>query len=190
MKARVTKDTITPALKNLSRVLRDKSNVYFVGTAAKSIITNRTLLGTSPSGATFPAYSQKEYRAPIDNRPPGYPKPKGGRKKSLKGKRDLKAMVFKSYAAYKAGIGRGSKPQLSVSNKMLMDIQVAASGRTATLFWADRLSAAKAHGHHHGGRPFFDINERDPRELNTMMKALVRRMRKLAAVRSATVKRR
>lgn len=158
---RIVKDEIGPTLKALQVGLESTANVLAVANAARMVIINRTLhekldLNRQP----FAAYGTKRYYAPVDKRPPGYPAPSGGRTTALKGGRKLKTVAYdEGYGDYKAGLGLGSAPQLSVSNRMLSDIQArVASAKSAVLFFGSRLSAAKAHGHHTGKRPFFGIH--------------------------------
>jgi len=123
----------------------------------KAIITNRTLQGLDANDAPFTPYSDKPYWAPTEKRPPGYPSPSGG-EPTPKGR-----SYSAGYGQYKAGIGRPSSPQLSVSNEMLGNIAIATQGSAmAILFFPDREQAAKAHGHEFGTvvpkRSFFDLS--------------------------------
>jgi hypothetical protein len=174
---RIVKDEITPALKALQFGMRSSANVLAVANAARMVIVNRTLHEKlDVNRQPFTPYGTKRYYAPIEKRPPGYPIPSGGRtvaeshymhkttaygsSSTLRGGRKLKTMAFDDgYGEYKAGIGRGSTPQLSVSNRMLSDIQARVlTLKSAVLFFGNRLSAAKAHGHHFGKRPFFGLH--------------------------------
>jgi hypothetical protein len=144
-----------------------------IGGVASSIIQTRTLLGRDVRGSAFSPYSTKAFSAPITNRPPGYPAPRGG-KRSKSGK----TMRFRwGWRQYKDSLGRGVTPNLSLSNQMLSDIQVKATENTSTLYFGSAESAAKAHGHHFGTgylpeRPFFGIGE-DVREKEALEKELV-----------------
>ena len=142
-----------------------------IGNLAKALITQRTLSGRDVRGAGFKAYSTKPFYAPIQRRAPGYPAPQGGI--ATKGG---KTMFFPGgYRQYKSSMGRGPTPQLSVSNKMLTDIQVRAEEDRAILYFASARSAAIAHGHHFGTvvpkREFFDIG-RGPREVEQLEEEL------------------
>lgn len=169
--AGVIKDDITPALNNLLKDMQGPRNILLVANSAKALMVNRTLSGESLSGSSFASYSDREYYAPIDNRQPGYPTPKGGRKTK-------KGMVFnQGYSQYKTGIGRPATPQLSVSGRMLGDIQVNVLNKNrAIIFFGSQLSAKKAHGHHYGKYPFFGIQAE---EQTDVMKALEARLLKL-----------
>jgi len=141
-----------------------RSLVTRVGGAAVSVIRQRTLAGVDMNGKPFAPYSRKPIYVSIEQRPAGYPKPRGGRAGN---KRDRKAksrtrFYSDGYGQYKAGIGRGSKPQLSVSNRMLGAISISTpSSTTAALFFSSREEAAKAHGHQFGTtttkREFFGL---------------------------------
>lgn len=131
----------------------------------RTVIQTRTLKGIGSGGKAFAPYSTKPYYAPIDRRPPGYKKPTGGRTTSLRTGKPMKSAYFEGgYGQYHAAQGFGSKVTLSNSNKMLASIQIAASSPVvATLFFAGREEAAKAHGHEFGTtttkRPFFDLSD-------------------------------
>ena len=84
------------------------------------------------------------------------------------------------YGDYKAKQGFGSKPQLSVSNQMLGDIQISVLGeRRAELFFGSRLSAAKAHGHDQGKYPFFGVR---PEEAENLHLSIARYLKAMKAV--------
>ena len=154
--------------------------VFILARKGKALIQTRTTLGLDSSGKPFTAYSTKKYYAPKERRPPGYPKPSGGRDTREGSGKDMKTMVFDTgYAGYKSGIGRGSKPQLNVSGKMLGAISIAeVSPKVAVLYFAGREEAAKAHGHHFGTvvpkRPFFDLDSfKNRKEMNDELLRLV-----------------
>ena len=126
----------------------------------RTVIITRTQKGEGPGGTPFAKYSTRTYYAPIDRRHPGYPKPSGGT--ATRGGKTVK--YAGGYAEYKRGIGRGARPDLTVSGSMLGAIQIANAGPTvAFLFFASALEAAKAHGHQFGTtvpkRPFFDLSD-------------------------------
>lgn len=130
-----------------------------LGGLGKTLITQRTSAGIGAGGKPFTPYKAGPYTAPVDKRPPGYPKPSGG-EPSKSGK----TVKYGSYADYKAAIGRGATPQLSVSGQMLAAIQVGTLGPNhAFLFFSSREEAAKAHGHEFGTtttqRSFFDLSD-------------------------------
>ena len=133
--------------------------------SARSLIITRTQRGLGADNKPFTPYSKKPYYAPIDRRPPGYPKPTGGRSKSLRTGKAMKSVFYSDgYGGYKSGIGRGTKVTLTVSGQMLGAIQIATvSAEDAHLFFAGREQAAKAHGHEEGTvvpkRPFFDVSD-------------------------------
>lgn len=142
-----------------------------LGGVAQSIIVTRTQLGRDQSGAAFRGYSTRLMYAGMSRRPPGYPAPKGG---TLS--RTGRSMRFPGgYRQYKAGLGRGTTPQLSVSGKMLADIQVKAEDDRAILYFGTARSAAIAHGHHFGTvvprREFFGIGKQ-PKELDQLEREL------------------
>ncbi|MBU8914213.1 MAG: hypothetical protein KOO61_09335 [Spirochaetales bacterium] len=175
---RITKDEITPALRNVKKFLQNP-NMMDVGNAAKGVIVIRTGRGESLNGGTFPAYSTEPYYASIERRAPGYPAPAGGRSTALRGGRKLKGHIYEGgYGEYKSAMGFGDKPQLSVSQSMLTDIQVAVLGPTrAILFFGDRLSANKAYGLHHGKFPFFGLQESERDDLLNTLLGNLRRLR-------------
>lgn len=169
----IKKNEINKALKALSTGLQSPGNLLAVGNTARAVIMNRTVNEKlSSDRQPFRAYSKKRYYAPVDKRPAGYPKPGGGRTKALRGGRKLKTVAFDTgYGQYKAGLGLGDAPQLSVSNRMLSSIQAVVKGKKRViLFFGDRLSAAKAHGHDRGTRPFFNIHESEKANLYEALK--------------------
>ena len=181
MTARITKDEITPALKKLIGSMDGKRNIQLVANSVKAVITNRTLLGQSLSGGSFKPYSTKTYYAPIERRSPGTPAPTGGRNTHKKTGKKLKSMIYHSYATYKAAMGFGATPQLSLTNKMLMAMQVSViSARKAIIFFAGALQNAKAHGLHHGKFPFFGIRTD---EQKNPMAVLVNQLVKIKGMR-------
>lgn len=158
---RVKKDEITPTLKTLTAALSNKKRVLAVCNQAKRVIINRTSIEKlSANRQAFPAYSTKRYYAPVEKRPAGYPAPSGGRTKRVDTGRKLKTVAYDDgYGQYKAAMGFGSAPQLSVSNRMLSDIQVnIQTAWRGVLFFGSRLSAAKASGLHKGKFPFFNLH--------------------------------
>jgi hypothetical protein len=174
---KIARNEITPALRALQFGLESPANIVAVANAAKMVIINRTLHEKlSLDRQPFRPYSTDVYYAPVDKRPPGYPKPSGGRTQreshythkttsygslsTLRGGKKLKTVAYDGgYGEYKAALGLGSAPQLSVSNRMLSDIQVRfTTARSALLFFGNRLSAAKAHGLHFGKFPFFGLH--------------------------------
>jgi hypothetical protein len=179
---RITNDTITPALGRLTAALKDVRMIFGVAADARTAIVSRTLSGISLSGSMFPGYaSGGTFYAPVKNRPPGYPSPKGGRTKALRGGRKLKTHAYGGgYGEYKAAQGLGGSPQLSVSNEMLGDIQIQVLGpRRAELFFGDRLSAVKAHRHHFGKFPFFGVT---PSEQENLPAAILENLRRQGAI--------
>lgn len=162
----------------------DPRPVFNLAGAARSHIIARTSRGEGPGGRPFPSYKPGIYYAPIAKRPVGYPKPSGGRRKTLKTGRAMKTVAYaEGYAGYKAGIGRGKTPQLSVSGKMLGAIQIAQISATeAHLFFAGREEAAKAHGHEFGTtvpkRVFFDLS--DIESETELRRLLVKNIRDMA----------
>ena len=176
----IRRDEITPALREAAGFLRSP-NMMDVGNTAKAIIVSRTQSGESLEGGAFPGYSTERYYAPVKKRPPGYPAPSGGRRTALRGGRKLRSVVYDGgYCQYKAAMGFGSEPQLSVSHSMLSDIQVTVVGPTRVmLFFGDRLSANKAHQLHHGKYPFFGLQQAERVDLYG---ELARRMRALRGV--------
>lgn len=154
---------------------------------ARSWVIARTSKGEGPGGKPFSSYKTGIYYAPIAKRPPGYPKPSGGRRKHLRTGKPLKSVAYaEGYAGYKAAIGRGKKPQLSVSGKMLGAIQIATiSTQEAHLFFASREEAAKAHGHEFGTtvpkRVFFDLSDVESEgQLNRVLAKELRNMARKA----------
>ena len=70
--------------------------------AAKGLITQRTSAGISSSGSTFAPYKTGgTYYAPVERRPPGYPKPTGGRTTHEKTGAPLKSVAYDTgYGGY------------------------------------------------------------------------------------------
>lgn len=129
---------------------------------ARTVIIQRTSEGLDEDENPFTAYSSKPYYAPVDNRPPGYPKPSGGTP-STSGKT---IRYGSGYGEYKSAGGFGSKPQLGVSGKMLGAIVWTVQGPTyGFLFFSSAEEAAKAHGHQFGTttteRRFFGVDSFD-----------------------------
>ena len=178
---RVTRDDITPALAGLLRGLNSPAPMQGALNAAKIAITMRTLSGESLRGGVFPGYSTDTYYAPVAGRPAGYPSPSGGRRTAKRGGRRLKSMAFDEpggYGAYKAGIGRGASPQLSVSGALLDAIVgTVESPRRGVLSFASAHAAAKAAGHHTGKYPWFGLQERERPKLYAAIAAVLRRIR-------------
>ena len=174
----VTKDEITPALRRVKNFLLNP-NMMDVGNTAKAVIVMRTGRGESLEGGQFPAYSTEPYYASIERRPPGYPAPAGGRNTARRVGRKLKVHIYEGgYGEYKSAMGFGDKPQLSVSQSMLTDIQVMPMGRaTVMLFFGDRLSAIKAYGLHYGKFPFFGLTEGERGDLLNTLLGNLRRLR-------------
>lgn len=153
-------DTAPSLLNNVLRHLptqRAGSRKQIGALASKAVISikQRTSEGKGESGQPFGQYKTEKYYAPVENRPPGYPQPTGGA-----ATKTGKSMKYDSYSAYKSAMGFGAAPQLGVSWQMLNDIiWVVRSKVKALLFFASRLSAAKAHRHHTGFYPFFGIED-------------------------------
>lgn len=139
-------DFDTPArLEALERSL-DASLYLEIGNTVKALMIERTLAGKDVSGNAFAGYSTQPYYAPVARRLPGYPMPAGGRLT-----KSGKSMFFAGgYREYKGGLGRGTSPQLSVSNQMLSDEMVRAEDDRAVIYFGSAASAEKAHGHHFG----------------------------------------
>lgn len=175
MSSRIRQDSITPALKSLSKELNDKKNALLVGNQAKAVIINRTLQGESLGGGAFSSYSKKPYYASAQNRKPGVPAPRGGRKTA-------KGRVYEGgYGEYKAAIGRGGKPQLSLTGNMLQSIQVhVSSAKRVILFFGDAFANNKASGLHGGKFPFFGIKDSEGRDL---LGTLKRQLKKIKGVK-------
>jgi hypothetical protein len=98
-------------------------------------------------------------------------------------------MVFPNYAGYKGALGFPTFVQLSISNKMLNDIQARVHNpNTVELFFFDALSKAKAHGHVTGGndlpvRDFFGIgNIKDEKELVLELARYLKRQKSKAGL--------
>jgi len=184
----IKKNEINRALKALTKGLQSPANMLAVGNTARAVIMNRTVVErVTCDRQPFKPYSTKPYYAPVESREPGYPKPKGGRRKATRGGRKLKTAVYGGgYGEYKASMGFGGAPQLSVSNRMLSSIQTRVQGaRRVILFFGDRLSAAKAHGHHTGGgnvpeRRFFGLH---PSEMVNLYETLRRQILKIQGMR-------
>jgi len=143
----------------------------------KTVIVNRTLSGENAYGGQFMSYKTEPYYAPIENRPPGYPSPPGGTQT-----KSGKSAKYASYADYKESLGLGATPQLSVSGEMLGDIDFIVQSETrAVLFFTSRLSAAKAHAHHTGDYPFFDLGlPADEQALNETLRDQAKKVRERA----------
>jgi hypothetical protein len=153
-------------LEDFSKQIGSKTMLQ-IGNVAKALIIQRTLAGKDASGSAFTPYSTTPRYLPIKKRPVGYPAPAGGQ--TTKGG---KTMFFSGgWKQYKSGIGLGARPQLSVSGKMLNDIQVRAEEEKAILYFGSARSGAIAHGHHFGTtvprREFFDIGK-GPREVDAL----------------------
>jgi len=187
-RAAVNKNEVNRALKALAKGLQSPGNMLAVGNTARAVIMNRTVIERlSSDRAPFAPYSTRRYYAPVESRTPGYPKPKGGRRKAKRGGRKLKTAVYEGgYGEYKASMGFGGTPQMSVSNRMLSSIQARVQGaKRVVLFFGDRLSAAKAHGHHTGAgnlpkRQFFGLH---PSEFANLYETLRRQILKIQGVR-------
>lgn len=128
-----------------------------IGNTARALIEMRTLAGDDVEGNPFVGYSTRPMYASTAKRPAGYPLPAGGELTD-----SGKSMYFPGgYRQYKAGIGRGGTPNLSLSNQMLGDMQMRAEEERAVIDFSTAESAAKAHGHHFGTvvpqRQFFGI---------------------------------
>lgn len=175
----VERNNISPALGALGKKLGSSEPMQGILNAARSVIKMRTLAGESLTGGVFPAYSMRRYYAPVAKRPPGYPAPSGGRKNALRGGRRLKSVAYDTgYGQYKAGIGRGSHPQLSVSNSMLDSMQGAVeSPSRGVIFYANAHAAAKAHGHHMGKYPHFGLRNNERPRLYQAHAEVLRRVR-------------
>lgn len=150
----------------------------------KALITQRTAAGIGSGNKPFAAYKPGPYRASVGRRPAGYPTPSGG-SPSKSGK----TVLYGSYGEYKSAIGRGAKPQLSISGGMLGAISIATvSSREAHLFFSSREEAAKAHGHETGTtttkRPFFDLSDFDSQDaMRTEMLKYMTRAAKASKLR-------
>ena len=144
-------ERLAKGLKHNARVMLDVANI------GVAMIETRTALARSDAGGTFPPYlSRGTYYAPTDKRPAGYPMPAGGRTTHKRTGQALKTVAYDGgYASYKAGIGRGALPQLSVSGEMLGDMATRGGNGWAEIYFATELSKAKAHGHHVSGRYHF-----------------------------------
>lgn len=132
-----------------------------IGNDAVSMIEARTGLGRNETGGSFPPYKERgTYYAPTTRRPAGYPMPSGGRTTHKLTGQPLKTVAYDGgYGAYKAAIGRGIIPQLSVSGEMLGDMVVRGADNWAEIYFASELSKAKAHGHQISGRyQFFGLD--------------------------------
>jgi hypothetical protein len=161
--------------------------VVILAGKGKALIQARTVQGIGAGNRPFTPYSKKTYYAPVERRPPGYKKPTGGRTEHAVTGKPLKTVAYDGgYGQYKAAYGLGSRPTLSVSNKMLAAISIAeVSAKTAILYFHGREEAAKAHGHHFGTtvpkREFFDLSDfKNRKELQTELVKQVRQMAKKA----------
>lgn len=181
MTMKVIQNEITPALRELVKGLSDKRAILGIANTAKATITARTLSGQSLDGGPFRAYSTKTYYAPIEGRDPGVPAPTGGRTTALRGGRKLKSVVYDGgYGQYKAAIGRGTHPQLSVSHMTLDAMQVSVvSNKRAIIFFGAQAANQKAHGLHTGKFPFFGLR---PDERANLYKALVTYLKTIKGV--------
>jgi len=170
MTARITKDEITPALKNLLTSLNGKRNIQLVVNSVKGVITNRTLMGQSLSGGAFKPYSTKTFSASVERRTPGTPTPKGGRSIHKKTGKKLKSRIYDNYASYKTAMGFGSNPQLSLTSKMLKSMQTSViNPKKAVIFFTGALQNTKAHGLHNGKFPFFGIRSEERKHPQTVL---------------------
>ena len=98
-------------------------------------------------------------------------------------------MVFPNYAGYKGALGFPTFVQLSISNKMLNDIQTKVRNpNQVEMFFFDALSKAKAHGHVTGAndlpvRDFFGVgNAKDTKELNLELARYLKQMKSKAGL--------
>jgi hypothetical protein len=157
-------------LRSMMPASGDRRMIVEIAGAARALIKQRTLSGVGVDGAPFAAYGTKPYRASIDKRAPGVPAPRGGRAgrdPAIKGRKRARSKTryyAGGYGEYKAALGRGSRPQLSLSGRMLGAMAVAVTGpRSAVIFFSSRLEAAKAHAHQYGTtvpkREFFGIED-------------------------------
>ena len=176
---RITKDEITPALRGLTEGLKSKAAITGIANVAKAVIVNRTLAGESLTGGTFAAYSTRRYYAPTSGRAPGVPAPSGGRTTALRGGRRLKTVVYdEGYGQYKAALGRGGTPQLSLSGMMLDAMMISVvSARRAIIFFASADANTKAFGLHAGKFPFFGLRATDAQGLYAELGAQLRRIK-------------
>jgi len=177
-------DTATSLLDAVKAGLPSTKVMGALASKGKMLIAQRTLAGKSETGSAFEAYRTAPYYAPVEKRPPGYPTPSGGEIT-----KSGKSAKYPSYAAYKTAQGFGAKVQLSVSNQMLSDIDwVVQSPTRAVLFFASRLSAAKAHGQHTGYYPFFGFG--DAASVEQMSRELAGLFQDIRAKAQAEMKRR
>lgn len=157
----ITENT-TKNLERLSKGLTYNARTMLdVANIGVAMIEARTAMGRSDAGGSFPPYVDRgTYYAPIDKRPAGYPMPAGGRTTHKRTGQPLKTVAYDDgYAGYKAGIGRGAMPQLSVTGEMLGDMVTRGGNGWAEIYFATESSKAKAHGHHVSGRyPFFGLD--------------------------------
>ena len=176
-------DTVPSLLDGMKSRFPAHKAISEICARGKALITSRTLSGKDVSNKPFDPYRTEPYYAPVQNRPPGYPTPSGGIMSGTRAARG-KTMKFPSYAAYKAGLGFGPQPQLSISNQMLSDILWIPRTKTkAIMFFASTLSAAKAHRHHTGYYPFFGFGMKDIHEMNDELRFLFHKARKEARAR-------
>jgi hypothetical protein len=161
--------------------LNSKRAILAVTNTAKAVITARTLTGQSLSGGPFAAYSTKPYYASVGARAPGVPAPSGGRDTALRGGRKLKSRVYDAgYGQYKAALGRGATPQLSLTNMMLdAMLTQAASPQRGIIFFGSQAANQKAHGLHSGKFPFFGML---PSERSALYQSLAAYLRTLKGV--------
>lgn len=125
----------------------DRRAIFELTSLGVTIIQERTRKGLDQAGRPFTGYSKKPYRAPVANRPAGYPSPSGG----TPSKSGKTVLYEGGYGEYKGAGGFGTTPNLSVSGRMLGAIKPRAV--TATLgeiFYTSREEAAKGHGHQFG----------------------------------------
>jgi len=170
-------DNTASFFKAFKQEIPSRAAMGALASKGKTIIATRTLQGQSSEGGSFHPYQTEPYYAPIENRPTGYPSPAGGELT-----KSGKSMKFPKYSDYKQSLGMGSRPQLSVSNEMLGDIDFIVTSKTkAVLFFTSRLSAAKAHGHHTGDFPFFDLRlSADEAAMNDELRERLKEARKKA----------
>lgn len=148
--------------------------IHQIGGMCVALIQQRTALGRDERGRSFKSYSDEPYYAPVENRPAGYPAPRGGRTKHKKTGRDLKTVVYDGgYGDYKAAMGFGSKPQLSVSGEMLGDMVFARWRHGVIIYFISTLSRQKAAGHHTGKFPFFGFSADNVQSIQKQLKRYV-----------------
>jgi len=82
------------------------------------------------------------------------------------------------YKRWKTGQGYPATPNLSLTGEMMGDIQINIISPTfAVLFFGSRLSAAKAHKHHTGKFPFFDVQKKEYANLYAALLANIKRLK-------------